>query len=111
MTSDSTVGGPRYGSVYQPITYGSKGGGAYGGLGGGTVKFVVPSVIYLDGFIIADGADGSGTDSGGGSGGSVYLVAGMKYPITRRQNFGPVQIKTNCKRHFKVDLKCKISII
>ena len=30
-------------------------------------------------------------------------------PITRRQNFRLVQIETNCRRHFKVHLKRKIS--
>ena len=29
--------------------------------------------------------------------------------ITRRQNFRLVQIETNCRRHFKVHLKWKIS--
>ena len=32
-------------------------------------------------------------------------------PITRRQNFRLVQIKTNCRRHLKVHLKWKISIM
>ena len=32
-------------------------------------------------------------------------------PITRRQNFELVQIETNCRRHFKVHLKWKISTI
>ena len=32
-------------------------------------------------------------------------------PITRRQNFRLVQIETNCRQHFKVLLKWKISTI
>ena len=31
--------------------------------------------------------------------------------LTRRQNFRLVQIETNCRRHFKVHLKWKISTI
>ena len=33
------------------------------------------------------------------------------YPITRQQNFRLVQIETNCRRHFKVNLKWKISTL
>ena len=32
-------------------------------------------------------------------------------PITRQQKFRQVQIETNCRRHFKVHLKWKISAI
>ena len=40
----------------------------------------------------------------------VAECAGM-LTITRRQHFRPVQIETNCRRHFKVHIKWKISTI
>ena len=33
------------------------------------------------------------------------------FPITRRQNYRLIQIETNCRQHFKVHLKWKISTI
>ena len=74
---DPTVGGVAYGSIYIPSLTGSVGGGAHGGHGGGKVKIRVPAEFLLDGKILVDGANG-GTNSGGGSGGSIFIESGMK---------------------------------
>lgn len=75
---DPTVGGIAYGSVYKPVETGAAGGGSHGGLGGGKLKIRVPAEFLLDGFILADGADGE-LNSGGGSGGSVFIETGGEY--------------------------------
>jgi len=71
----STGGGVAYGSLYKPKLPGSRGGGDYGGLGGGKLYIRVPAEFLLDGIILADGAAG-GTSSSGGSGGSVWIETG-----------------------------------
>lgn len=81
MNGDPTVGGTAYGSVYKPIEMGSSGGGTSPGLGGGKLKIKVPAEFLLDGYILADGADGDydGTSGGGGSGGSVFIETGLLF--------------------------------
>ena len=78
MTGD--IGGAYYGSLYTPVEPGSKGGGIGGGKGGGTVKIDVGGIFLLDGIITVDGDDGV-SDSGGGSGGSIWITAGNTIDI------------------------------
>ncbi|QLY26674.1 hypothetical protein [Bdellovibrio sp. KM01] len=73
-----------YGSTIEPTDTGSGAGvsGSYsvGGEGGGAIKLVATGTITINGPIDADGMPGqisAGTaDPGGGSGGSVWIVAG-----------------------------------
>jgi len=74
-------GGIAYGSLTQPTNIGSGGGvdtSTSGGHGGGAVKLNVSGTLTVSGSISANGATGlSGTnDTGGGSGGSIYLIVG-----------------------------------
>ena len=64
-----------YDSVYTPREKGSGGGNGrgIGGAGGGTVLWRVGQYIEVNGLLMLKGADGSGTDAGGGSGGSVIV--------------------------------------
>jgi len=64
-------GGICYGSLTQPIDLGSgpNGGSARGG---GAIKINVSDKLTLDGMISSNGSDGQNT--GGGSGGSVYII-------------------------------------
>jgi len=78
----STSGGTTYGSVTNPVNSGSSGrrsGGTYGRAGGGTARVNVGGMLTLNGSILADGYVHYNTGSeaaGGGSGGSVNIVAG-----------------------------------
>jgi hypothetical protein len=77
-SSSNAFGGQSYDSTIQPIDKGSAGGmgvGGIGGIGGGAVKLVIGGTLQLDGAIIADGANGTNSRSGGGSGGSIWLSA------------------------------------
>ncbi len=80
-SATGAVPGSGYGSALQPITKGSGGGsglsGLPGGSGGGAVKLSVGKMLRLDGTITARGANGSESRTGGGSGGSVWLKAGL----------------------------------
>jgi len=83
LGSDS--GGSSYGLLRKPIELGSAGGGYYvarGGAGGGAIKIEVQNTLTLNGIISANGGDGnsdvpSGTYSGGGSGGSIYITTNI----------------------------------
>lgn len=75
-------GGDAYGwsSLQKPWSFGSKGGrkspeSRYGGNGGGRVRVAVTDVVYVNGFVTADGGFG-GSAGGGGSGGSIFVQAG-----------------------------------
>lgn len=63
--------------MYEPTETGSQGGAGSsnieGGKGGGRAKITVGTLMVLDGSIEADGDDGSNL-SGGGSGGSVWII-------------------------------------
>ncbi|KAK4557643.1 hypothetical protein RGQ29_007416 [Quercus rubra] len=66
-------------SLSEPWSYGSKGGGTsaenpFGGNGGGRVKLLVKEILYLNGYVTAEGGDG-GPKGGGGSGGSIFIHA------------------------------------
>ena len=78
-SGNSSAGGPAYGSLYYPTESGSRGGGSQAGYGGGKVYIKVPAIILIDGDILADGADATGGEHGGGSGGSILIEAGMWY--------------------------------
>jgi len=71
-------GGAAYGSVTEPVHIGS--GGGYDGGGdyyaGGAVKIIVGGTATIDGTISADGQNAYSGDSGGASGGSIWLDAG-----------------------------------
>ncbi len=66
--------GPTYGSVDTPARLGSGGSGNSAGFGGGALILEVDGILTVDGTLSAHGGDG-GLDTGGGSGGSVWLQA------------------------------------
>lgn len=69
-------GGLAYGDLYEPVVFGSAGGGQTGGAGGGRIWLNVTDTFLLDGLLTASGENGrssSGQAGGGGSGGSVWL--------------------------------------
>ena len=70
------MGGTAYGDIYEPTAFGSAGGGSGGGRGGGRIWLNVTDTVYIDGVLSANGADGEtvlGINSGGGSGGSIWI--------------------------------------
>jgi len=79
--SATISGGASYGSVNQPVDFGS-GGGVGGGPasggseGGGALRLNVGGILTVDGQISADGEPGLQDNSGGGSGGSIWVTAG-----------------------------------
>ena len=84
-SSSGVLGGNAYGSLYEPITLGSGGGNSSnywsrggGGSGGGAIKIEAENEIILNGIISSNGFDGVegsyGYDSGGGSGGSIWVI-------------------------------------
>ena len=74
------MGGSYYGSIYEPKDLGSRGGVGTssdpGGRGGGRVHIVTQGLFILDGTVDVDGESGT-RGSGGGSGGSTWIVAGQ----------------------------------
>ena len=68
-----------YGSLYEPIAGGSRGGSASNGSpgprGGGKIRIIVGAILNLDGQILTDGLTGA-SGAGGGSGGAVWVTAG-----------------------------------
>jgi len=81
-------GGEDYGSITAPTDIGSGGGGGdggtNGGVGGGAIFLNITDKIIVNGTIDAsgekgtDGTSASAVDAaGGGSGGSVYIIAGV----------------------------------
>jgi len=71
-------GGLVYGSITEPNALGSGGGSARGyyagGSGGGVIHLTVSGTLTVEGSITANGSNVS--ESGGGSGGSIYVTAG-----------------------------------
>ena len=79
MSATGIPGGPEYGSLEEPVDKGSGGGdgnGGPGGKGGGAIRLSVGGTLTLDGLLAADGTAGTLNNSGGGSGGSIYLTVG-----------------------------------
>lgn len=75
------AGGPTYGSLYEPVHMGSRGGpdsvGAVGPRGGGISRIKVGGILLLDGTLDATGLSGS-NGAGGGSGGSIWVTTGER---------------------------------
>lgn len=75
----TVAGGVSYGSMLEPTTQGS-GGGYSGGAGGGLIRLTVAGTLTVEGQLRANGVSpGSGAstaNSGGGSGGSLWLTVG-----------------------------------
>ena len=71
-------GGLAYGSYYIPLVFGSGGGNAAlntGGSGGGILVWHTGELLQLNGRLSSSGADGQGTNAGGGSGGSIFITS------------------------------------
>ncbi|MEM0243534.1 MAG: DUF87 domain-containing protein, partial [Candidatus Aenigmatarchaeota archaeon] len=83
--AQNDAGGDSYGSITQPIDFGSGGGGSYsgrGGNGGGAIFLNISDTLVINGSILANGENGVANaagsldrDGGGGSGGSVWIIA------------------------------------
>ena len=67
--------GQAYGSVYSPVDFGSGGGHGegIGGSGGGYLFWIVSKHLDINGVVTAKGMQGTGTNAGGGSGGSIFI--------------------------------------
>ncbi|MGA3266010.1 MAG: hypothetical protein ABSE16_04220 [Verrucomicrobiota bacterium] len=79
-SSSGAPGGTTYGSVAQPVDFGSGGGNGDptttgGSDGGGAIRLSVVGALTVNGEISANGNPGWQDDSGGGSGGSVWIDA------------------------------------
>jgi hypothetical protein len=79
--SAGAPGGPSYGSAEQPTHAGSGGGRGLISLpensqGGGALRLTVGHTLTLEGRLGADGNAGLQDNSGGGSGGSIWVTAG-----------------------------------
>ncbi len=81
--SSAIAGGPSYGSVTQPVDFGSGGGfgnqngPGLGSAGGGALRLNVGGILTVDGEITSEGQAALGDSAGGGSGGSIWVTAGM----------------------------------
>lgn len=71
--SNAAVVGAAYGDIYEPVRFGSCGGGSLGGAGGGVIWLNVTDTIRIDGDVSANGVKGGDSNSGGGSGGSIWI--------------------------------------
>ena len=75
------LGGTEYGSVHNPVDFGSGGGspaggtGGTGGAGGGAIDLTVGGALTVGGTLSANGDAGLG-NGGGGSGGSILVTVG-----------------------------------
>ena len=66
-----------YGSLTAPMALGSGGGTGGGGVGGGAIRLVVLGQLLVDGDLAANAAVLTGQNAGGGSGGSLWVTAGL----------------------------------
>jgi hypothetical protein len=71
-SSSGASGRLGYGSLFTPDLPGS--GGGLGGAGGGAIHLQIGGTLIVDGSLSADGADGTNSHSGGGSGGSLWIA-------------------------------------
>ena len=78
--------GAAIGDLYEPDLFGCKGGGN-GGLGGGKMKLVVNGTMKIDGTVSCSGQTGSTAYSGGGSGGSIWIVTNVM------RGYGQIQVR------------------
>lgn len=78
--------GAAIGDLYEPDLFGCKGGGN-GGLGGGKIKLVVNGTMNIDGIVSCNGQTGSTAYSGGGSGGSIWIVTNLM------RGYGQIQVR------------------
>ncbi|XP_070535282.1 uncharacterized protein [Ptychodera flava] len=62
-----------YGNHIEPVKRGSGGGGSNGGAGGGVLHIVGNFTVEVEGIISANGEDATGSSSGGGAGGSIFI--------------------------------------
>ena len=62
-----------YGSLFTPTDLGSGGGGSEGGSGGGFLHLKIGRRCHIDGTVKSYGHSATGSNSGGGSGGSVFV--------------------------------------
>jgi hypothetical protein len=79
-SASGAAGGTNYGSPTQPIDRGSGGGAGASTLGGGSegggaLRLSVGGTLFMDGRLAASGGPGLQDDSGGGSGGSIWVTA------------------------------------
>jgi hypothetical protein len=79
--SATAPGGAIYGSAQQPVAQGSGGGFGWGtpfggSEGGGAIRLNVGGTLVVDGQLSANGDPGLQDNSGGGSGGSIWVTAG-----------------------------------
>lgn len=73
------AGGGAYGSITTPTNHGSLGGVGLegpGGAGGGTIRLIAGNRLTVDGTISANGLNAVANNSGGGSGGCLWLTVG-----------------------------------
>ena len=84
--NNPSPGGSPYGEAFMPDTKGSGGGSCWGGgtgaTGGGSLRIQVSGTLALAGDLLANGAHGVSCanayyGSGGGSGGSIWIDAGI----------------------------------
>ncbi len=78
---DGAGGNAPYGHPAEPVYLGS-GGSCYsssrpGGNGGGLIRITAAEALVVDGGILANGAPGSGYQSGSGAGGSIDIVTSL----------------------------------
>ncbi len=77
-SATGAAGGRHYGSVLQPVLMGSQSGpsdSGPGAAGGGAVRLEVAGTVTVNGRLSADGAGAPVNNTGGGSGGSIWITA------------------------------------
>jgi hypothetical protein len=79
-SASGAPGGFTYGSVQQPVDWGSRGGLPFGGFdpfsqGGGAIRLEVAGTLTVNGSVSANGGAAAFPNTGGGAGGSVWLSA------------------------------------
>ena len=96
--------GAAIGDLYEPELFGCKGGGN-GGLGGGKMKLVVNGTMKIDGTVSCNGQTGSTAYSGGGSGGSIWIVT------NQMRGYGQIQVRKLTSLSIRVFLEMAVLIM